>query len=149
MQTIGVSVAPSAATSLPVDGLVGLAEQPPPLRVADDHVLGASLLQHPGADLAGERPFALPVQVLARHADVRVPRRLRHGVQRGERRRDDDLDVVDVLDHAAELLDEHDRLVDGLVHLPVRGDERVRIALSSQQSALSSSLPTIGLMLES
>src|SRR4029079_1205770 len=30
----------------------------------------------------------------------------------------------DVLHEAAELLHEHDRLVDGFVHLPVRGDER-------------------------
>ena len=46
-----------------------------------------------GADLAGERALALPVEVLRRDADVRVARRLGDRVQRGERRRDDDLDV--------------------------------------------------------
>ena len=46
MQTIGVSSAPIAATQLAVDRRVGLAEQPPPLGVADDHVLGAGLLDH-------------------------------------------------------------------------------------------------------
>ena len=43
--------------------------------------------------------------------------------QRGEGRRDDDLDVVHVLRHAAEFLDERDRLEHGLVHLPVRRDK--------------------------
>ena len=33
-----------------------------------------------GADLAGERALPLPVQVLRRDADVRVPRRLGDGV---------------------------------------------------------------------
>ena len=49
-----------------VDQLVGLAEEPPPLRVPDDHVLGARLAHHLGADLAGERALTLPVQVLRR-----------------------------------------------------------------------------------
>src|SRR5207245_5599921 len=39
---------------LAIDGLVGLSEQTAPLRVPDDHVFGARLLQHCGADLAGE-----------------------------------------------------------------------------------------------
>ena len=55
---------------LPVHGLVGLAEQGPPLRVADDHVLGAGLLDHRAADLTGERALALPVQVLRRDAQA-------------------------------------------------------------------------------
>ena len=46
MQTMGVSCAPSAAISLPVHGLVGLAEQPAPLGVADDDVLGPGLPDH-------------------------------------------------------------------------------------------------------
>ncbi len=123
MQTIGVSFAPSAAIGLAVDRLVGLLEQPPPLGVADDHVLGARFPQHARAHLAGERAFFLPVQVLAGDADVGVPRRFGDRVQRRERRRDDDLDVGEVLDQAAEFLDEADRLVDGLEHLPVGGDE--------------------------
>src|SRR2546430_2467107 len=48
----------------------------------------------------------------------------RPGGSRRERRRDDDLDVRHVLHQLPELLHEHDRLVDGLVHLPVGGDER-------------------------
>ena len=53
-----------------------------------------------------------------------MPGRFGDRVQRRERRRDDDLDVGDVLDQAAELFDEHHRLVHGLEHLPVGGDER-------------------------
>ena len=46
MQTIAVSCAPERRDELPVHRLVGLVEQPPPLRVADDDVLGPGLLQH-------------------------------------------------------------------------------------------------------
>ncbi len=108
----------------PIHELVGIVEEPAALGVPDDHVLRARLAHHCGADLAGERALLLPVQVLSRHPNVRVASGFGDGMQRGERRRDDDLDVDDVLHHAAELFDEHDRLVDGLVHLPVGGDER-------------------------
>ena len=73
-------------------------------------VLGARFLDHRRRHFAGERAFALPVQVLRRDADVAVARRFGHRVQRGERRRDDDLDVGDVLDERAQLFDEDDRL---------------------------------------
>ena len=98
MQTIGVSPALIAARAFRLTMRVGLAEEPPALRVADDHVLGAGLLDHRRRHLAGERALALPVDVLRRHADVRVARGLGHGVHGRERRRDDDLDVGDVLD---------------------------------------------------
>jgi len=45
----------------------------------------------------------------ARDADVRVPRGFGHRVNRGERRRDDDLHIADVLHHAAQLLGEEHR----------------------------------------
>ena len=46
MQTIGVSCAAERGHQLAVDRLVGLAEQPAPLGVADDHVLRAGFLEH-------------------------------------------------------------------------------------------------------
>jgi hypothetical protein len=49
---------------LAVHGGVGLAEVLPPLRVADDHVLGPGLAQHRRADLAGPGAFLLPEHVL-------------------------------------------------------------------------------------
>ena len=45
-------------------------------------------------------------------------------MDRREWRGDDDVHVLDVLDVAAELLGEDDRLLHGLEHLPVAGDER-------------------------
>ena len=85
MQTIGVSAGGERRGDLAVDGRVGLAEQRPPLGVADDHVLGAGLADHRRADLAGERALALPVQVLRGDRDVAVARRFGRGVERGER----------------------------------------------------------------
>ena len=78
-------------------------------------------------------------------ADVRVARRFRDRMQRGERRRDDDLDVVDVLDHRAEFLREHDRFVHGLEHLPVGGNEwysHVRILGITIRESGSRELPS-------
>ena len=53
---------------LPVHHRIGLAEQRPPLGVADDDVLGAGFADHRTADLAGERPLALPVKILRGNA---------------------------------------------------------------------------------
>src|SRR5262249_25070226 len=74
--------------------------------------------------LAGERAFALPVDILRGDADVGVARRFGDRVHRGERRRDDDFDVDDVLHRAAQLLHEEDGFVHRLEHLPVASDER-------------------------
>ena len=115
---------PERGKQLPVHRLVSLLKQPAALAVADDHELRSGLLDHWRADFPGERPLAFPVQVLRRNADRTAARCFRRRMQRRERRGDDDLDVRDVLDDPPELLDEHDRLVDGLVHLPVRRDER-------------------------
>ena len=66
MQTMGVRSAAMAAIILRFTVDVGLAEQRAALGVADDDVFGAGLLDHAGADFAGERAFALPVHVLRR-----------------------------------------------------------------------------------
>src|SRR5207244_2512580 len=108
---------------LAVHGLVGLSEQASALGVPDDHVLRARFLDHPGADFAGEGPLPIPMKILGRDADGGPVRRVGRRAHRGERRRDDDLDVVHRIRQLAELLDERDRLLDGLVHLPVRGEE--------------------------
>src|SRR4029079_13398513 len=120
---------------LPVHALVGIAEQRAPLGVADDHVLGTGLLDHRPGDLARERAVTLPVEVLRGHADVGVPRRLGRCVHRRERRRDDDLDVLHVLHQAPEFLHVHDRVVHGLEHLPVAGDERMAHGYLSVRAA--------------
>ena len=67
--------------------------------------------------------YRTAARILRCHADVGIARRFGDRVQRRERRRDHDLDVGEIPDEAAEFLDEADRLEDGLVHLPVGGDE--------------------------
>src|SRR5262249_57831487 len=106
-----------------VDGRVGLAEQASALRVSDDDVLGARLPEHAGRDFTGECAVALEVEVLSGDADVGVARRFGHRVHGSEGRRHDDLDVGDVLDDEPQLLDEEDRFLNGLEHLPVASDE--------------------------
>ena len=62
-----------------VHRLVGLAEELPPLGVADDHVGAARRSFSIGArDLAGEGARRLPVAVLRRQLDVRALQRLGH-----------------------------------------------------------------------
>ena len=124
MQTIGVSPAPIAADRLAIDDRVGLAEQPPPLGVADDHVLGAGFLDHRRRHLAGERAFALPVDdpaprrrcSMLRAASATACTAVNGGATTISH-------VDDVLDDALQLFDEDDRFLHGLEHLPVAGDE--------------------------
>ena len=77
---------------------------------------------HRRAHLAGECALALPVKILRGHEDVAAAKRVRRGTNGRKRRRDDDLDVGDVLDQGAEQRHVLHRLRDGLVHLPVAGD---------------------------
>ena len=142
MQTIGVSLALSAATTLRFTISIGLAEQPPSLRVPDDHVLRPRLASMPALTSPVNAPSRSSYRVWPATPTFVIARRLRHRMQSRERRRHDDLDVVDVLHDAAELLDEHDRLVDGLVHLPVRCDEwRAHDSATSYQLLSSASTP--------
>ena len=75
------------------DGLVGLAEELPPLGVADDRALDAELHEHRCRDLAGERALALPVHVLRGHRDIGAGEHLNGGSERDVRRADDNVDV--------------------------------------------------------
>ena len=124
MQTIGVSPAANAATRFAVDRGVGLAEQRPPLGVADDDVLGAGLADHRRADLAGEGALALPVEILRGNRDVAVARGFGRGVERGERsaRRRSRRRSTSFTERA-ELFDVLHGVGHRLVHLPVAADE--------------------------
>ena len=55
-------------------GLVGLAEILPALAVPDDHVRAPAGLDHRPGDLARERAFLGPIQVLRADADARALR---------------------------------------------------------------------------
>ena len=114
-----------AASGLAVDDLVGVAEHPAPLGVADDDEFGARLLEHRRADLAGEGAFLLPV--------ARPVRRRRRCVLR-----DASATACSAVNggattistssrsftSAAELLGVGDGLVHRLEHLPVGGEKR-------------------------
>src|SRR5581483_5127816 len=63
---------------------VELAEVLPPLRVADDDVRAADVLEQPGRDLAGPGALVFPEAVLRRQPDRRALEALGHRVQRGE-----------------------------------------------------------------
>ena len=93
MQTIGVSPAPIAAIALRLT----IASVSPNSRRRSEWPMitysAPASLTIAGRHFAGERAFALPVEVLRRDADVRVARRFGDRVQRRERRRDDDLDA--------------------------------------------------------
>ena len=107
---------------LAVHPLVGVAEQPSPLGVADDDVRRAGVSNHRRADLAGEGALALEVQVLRGDLEPSVARDFRGRCERRERRSDDDFRVARGLDEDGELAHERDRFAHGLVHLPVRGE---------------------------
>src|SRR5437879_3330734 len=127
-------------TELARDQLIALAIQQPPLRVPDDDVLAAHILQHRGRDLAGERPLRIRAQVLAAEARVRAAQQPSDLLQVNERR----------AHHAGrrrlrrkarqQLFDELRVLGARAVHLPVTGDngaahDRPRTAHSSRLAA--------------
>ena len=56
----------------------------------------AGFAHHPGADLAGERALAFPVDVLRGDPDRRPVQRRRHRVERRRGGRDDDVHAGDV-----------------------------------------------------
>ena len=131
MQTIGTRPAVSAACVFLLTRVVGLAEQRAALGVADDHVTRAGLADHRRADLAGERAFALPMQVLRGDAMALPVAAFDRGREGCERRRDRDVDAAHVLDQRAQIVDVRDRLGDGLEHLEVAGDQRCAHTLNN------------------
>ena len=108
---------------LVVDGRVGLAQHVPPFAVPDDDVLAPDLLEHRGADLAGERPLLLVANVLGTERDRRPLQHL------GDRRRatrngGQTATSTRVSRHRpARRGGERLRLRERGVHLPVAGDE--------------------------
>ena len=79
----------------------------------------------PGADFAGERAEIVLAHVLRAEPDVLgFQDRLGHRFQRGERRADHDVHFLHVRQFALEVADQGQRLGDGLVHLPVAGNDQ-------------------------
>ena len=97
------------------DHLVRVAEEVPPLRVADERPLDAELEQHRRRDLAGVGTARLPVDVLR----VDRPAALDRGRERDERRAEDDVDAR----RRVEAVEELAHLGRAFEHLPVAGDQ--------------------------
>ena len=78
--------------------LVGLAEERAALGVAEQHAGRAGVDQHRARHLARERALGRLVGVLAPDADAGVADALGDEVERGERRADREIDLVELVD---------------------------------------------------
>src|SRR5208283_2459296 len=83
-------------------GFVGIAKELTALRMADDGIAATSLDKHNSGDLAGERAFLLPVNVLAGDGDFGAFGGFDGDRNVGERRGDDDVTVADARDQRIE-----------------------------------------------
>src|SRR5205807_420482 len=103
----------------------GLPQPMPPLAVAEDHVGAAGVVEHRARDLAGVRPFGLPVHVLGPQPDRRAGQR---GVDLVEEDRGGTDRDADVGRRAHPGLDRRGQADRGLgrrrVHLPVAREEQ-------------------------
>ena len=104
-----------------VDVLIGLAEVSSSLRVADDDVLDACILQHCRGDLSGECTLLLEIDVLCAQMDIGSCDSL---LDRDDIDRRDTVDNIDlrILDQRLQSLTKRYCLSGGHVHLPVAGD---------------------------
>ena len=120
-----------------VDGEIGLVVILAALRVADDHILGPRLLDHGGGDLAGVSAVVQLVAGLSADGDMAVLEQADSGL---------DVGGGDAQHHAAPLALGHDGLDllgeslglgQGVVHLPVAGDDGLAVAAIHSRSLLS------------
>ena len=110
-----------------VHGEVGLVVVLAALGVADDHVLGSGFLDHLGGDLAGVGAVVLIVAGLRADGDVAVLEQTHGG---GDVHRGDAQDYIAPLapgHDGLELLGKGLHLGQGVVHLPVAGDDSLTI----------------------
>ena len=132
--------------------LVGLAEELPPLGVAEDDRLGAGVEQHRRRDLSGEGAGVLEVHVLRRRRRRRIP--AQSCATSGSARNDGQIDDLGgrrrraPRRRAAAPRRTARASPDRLVHLPVRRDQRTpchRQLRSSSPASRSASTPGSGL----
>ena len=124
MQSTGSSPARERRRELARERLVRLAEERAALGVAEQHAGRAGVDQHAARDLAREGALGGVVDVLAPDADAGVADALGDDVERGERRADGEVDLVELVDERQERAAEVGRLRARLEHLPVAGHER-------------------------
>src|SRR5262249_56306548 len=100
------------------------------------------LREHRRRDLARERAFELPVDVLCVHTHgASLPEALQRRGERHVRGTDDDVDAFDVLGEMPDARGEDPCFVGALEHLPVAGDEHQAFA-SGIAATPGSSLPS-------
>jgi len=107
---------------LPVHFLIGLAEDMAPLGVPDQHVPAAGVPDHERRNLAGESALLLEVHVLHSDGDLRAAAEIGHRLGPGRRREYHYFAVPDPGYACEEAVDEVNRLLARLVHLPVAGE---------------------------
>jgi hypothetical protein len=105
-----------------VDRFVGLAEVGPLFGVADDDEVDTDLLQHVGADLAGEGTLVFPVHVLRSELDIAALDDFGDRGQREVGRRDGNDHLSDVARGGHHCGRQLDGFGNRLVHFPVAGD---------------------------
>ncbi len=96
----------------------------------DDHAAASGVDEHARRNLAGERAFALPVQILRGDADGAAARGFHCRSERGEGRGDHDVAMRCGGDERQERFEERARFRARLVHLPIAGDHGAAQSLS-------------------
>src|SRR5208283_1211470 len=104
---------------LPVKNFIRFLEVLASLRMADNNVAAPGLSKHGWRDLTGICAFLLIEQVLCCKMYGTVCQQSRSSVNRGERRRYNNVDVVSLLHERNEFVQERPGFRRGLIHLPV------------------------------
>ncbi len=133
----GVQAGLQGGVDLLVDGEVGLVVVLTALRVADDDVLHAQLLEHLGGNLAGVGAVGLIVAVLSADGDAAVLEQTHSGGNVHVGHAENDLAPLGLAQLGLDVLGEGLGLGQGLVHLPVAGDDGLAVAAVHCSSILS------------
>ena len=120
---------------------VGLAEMLPPLAVPDDDPTAARVDEHGRAYFAREGAGVFPIQVLPGELDAALVAFVRACGERGERRRDHEIDVGQLRRERHDGARELDARPAAEVHLPVARDERAADRVQVASAERSTSMP--------
>ena len=124
----GVQAGVDGGVDLFVDGQVGLVPVLAALRVADDDVLDAQILEHSGGHFAGVSAALLKVKVLGADGDAGILKRLDRGGDVDKGNAQNDVAPFGLGHQGLELVGERPGLGCGLVHLPVSGNDGLAVS---------------------
>ncbi len=123
----GAQAGIQSGMDLLVDGEVGLVVVLTALGVANDDVLYAQLLEHVGGNFAGVGTLLLEVDVLGADGHAGILEQAQGGGDVDGGNAQDDLAPAGLTHQSLELLGKGTGLAEGLVHLPVAGDDSFTI----------------------